>query len=279
MARSKKNTPRPFIIDDETISDSRVKDKVFYPKVDGELKGHGAVPRDYRTDPEEMFDPPSRLVNIPRSEWSDRIKHKAKIKSRISDHRAWKSLDQNGQGYCWMYSTCSVVMLLRSMQGQPYVRLSGHAGACKVKNFRDEGGWCGLSAKFHREVGVPSVEFWPEKSMSRQYDNPQTWENAALHKVTEEWVDLTRAVYDQNMTFDQVATCLLSNVPCAVDFNWWAHSVCAMDLVEVEAGSFGLLILNSWTDQWGDRGTGILRGSKAIPNGAVALRVTGGAPI
>lgn len=166
-------------------------------------------------------------------------------------------------------------MLLRGVMNQPHVRLSAHAVACKIKSFRDEGGWCGLSAKFQREQGCPSVAFWPEKSMNRSHDRPEVWANAGLHRVSEEWVDLTRDVYDQTLTFDQVATCLLSRIPCALDYNWWAHSVCGMDLVEVESGSFGIRILNSWTDGWEDRGTSVLRGNKAIPDGAVALRVSG----
>lgn len=254
------------------IDDSTPIDELLNPHVEGEAKGRGY-------DPDQvipgMFDPPKDLPLIPRSEWSDRIKEKEEKKSRISDVRTWPSLDQNGQGYCWAYSTTSCVMLLRSLMNQPYVRLSAHAIGCKVKNFRDQGGWCGLSAQFQREHGCPSVEYWVEKSMSRSYDKPETWENAKLHMVTEEWADLTKAVYDQNLTFDQVATCLLCNIPCAVDFDWWGHSVCAMDLVEVEPGSFGLLILNSWSDSWGERGAGVLRGDRAIPHGAVALRVSG----
>ncbi len=178
-------------------------------------------------------------------------------------------------GNCWSHSTTSCVMLLRALNNQPYVRLSAYAIACMIKNFRDEGGWCGLSAKFWREKGCPSSQFWPERSVSRNNDNPATWANAALHKISEEWTDLTQQVYDQNLTFDQVATCLLLGIPCALDFNWWSHSVCGMDLVEVEPGSFGIRIWNSWGDNWEDRGMGILRGNKAIPNGAVALRVTG----
>lgn len=260
---------------DSIIDDSTPNDILFNPIIDGEVKGHGLIPRDYATYPAEMFDPPSDMELIPRSEWSDRIKEKEQQKSRLSDIRQGPSLDQNGQGYCWAYSTTSCVMLLRARGNQPYVRLSAHGVACIIKSFRNEGGWCGLSAKFHREKGCPSTEFWKEKSMSRSNDKPETWENAAKHKVTEDWVDLTRNVYDQNLTLDQVATCLLNNIPCAVDFNWWSHSVCAMDLVEVESGSYGIRIWNSWGDGWEDRGTGILRGSKAIPNGAVALRVTG----
>lgn len=255
-----------FIIDDEPASAALA----FPPGV-----SRGLVPRDWKTHPAETFAPLTDLELIPRSEWSDRIKEKAAQKSRLSDLRNFAALNQNPQPYCWAYSTTTAVMLLRAVNNQPPVRLSAHAIGCKVMSFQERGGWCGLSAKFHREQGCPSVELWTERSMNRNNDRAETWANASLHKVTEDWADLTRQVYDQNMTFDQVATCLLSNIPVAVDMTWWAHSICAMDLVEVEPGSFGLLILNSWGDEWGERGTAILRGSKAIPDGAVALRVTG----
>jgi hypothetical protein len=65
----------------------------------------------------------------------------------------------------------------------------------------------------------------------------------------------------------------------AWDFNWWGHSVGGIRLVKVEAGSYGRKIRNSWTDSWGDRGFGILRGSKAVPDGAIAVRVTGISPV
>jgi hypothetical protein len=268
--------PNEILIDDDTPND------VLFPVIDGERKSHGYVERDYKQYPVEMFAPPSEIVLIPRSEWSARIKEKEEQKSRLSDIRRTgnkgqpiPALDQNGQGFCWFYSNTGALMLNRAASNQPYVRLSAHAGACKIKNFRDEGGWCGLGAKFIREFGVPSVSFWKEKSMDRSNDNPETWKNALLHRVTEDYVDLTQDVYDQNLTFDMVITLLLSNVACPLDFNHWSHSVCGMDAVEVEPGSFGIRILNSWSDSWSEMGEGVLRGSKAIPNGAVAIRVTG----
>lgn len=278
MAKSKKNTPKPFVIDDETLTDPAVRDKVFVPMIDGQPKGHGLVPRDYRIHPPEMFAPPSEMELIPESEYDARIAEQVKHRATAKDLVGWPSLDQGTEGYCWFYSSTGAVMYLRKLMNQPYVRLSAHAGACKIMNHVNRGAWCGLSAKFYREVGCPSVAFWPEKSMSRSHDRPETWANAAKHKVSEEWVDLTRNVYDQNLTLRQIDTCSLLNIPMAWDFNWWAHSVFGCGLVKVEAGSYGRLIRNSWTDQWGDKGWAVLRGTKAIPDGAVALRVTGASP-
>lgn len=242
-------------------------------RVNGEVKGTGQQPRDYSTSPVEMFEPPSDLPLIPRSEWSARIKEMEETKSRLSDLRDnIPSLDQGQVGWCWSHSTTHCVMLLNRINNQPYVPLSAFSVAAIIKGGRDEGAWCGLSAKFLREVGVATQEEWPQGSRDVRRDTPALRASMAKRKVTEEWVDLTRSVWDTELTFDQLMTCLLCRIPCAVDYDHWGHSVCALDPVEVEANSFGVRIWNSWSDGWEDRGMAVLRGNKAVPDGAVALR-------
>lgn len=266
--------PGELVIGD-TMS-AAVTDMVMMPTVNGERKGMGAVPAPddwYKTQGFRAL--PSEMPLIPRSEWKDRIAEKIAQKSQISDiliARGIPSTDQNGHGYCWAYSTGGCVIALRALQNSPYVKLNPHSVAAIIKGGRDEGGWCGLSAQFLTANGIASEKFWPEHSRSLSNDTSDCRANMALHKVTEDWVDLGQQVYDRNLTFDQLATCLLLNIPCAVDFNWWGHSVMAVDLVDENS----IRIRNSWTDGWGDRGFSVLTGSKAKPNGAVGLRVTGG---
>lgn len=241
----------------------------------------GLVARDYTVTPVRMVNAVT-LPLIPRSEWSGRIKQMEEEKSRLSDIRMRgnngepiPSLNQGQKGYCWNHAAVQAAIMLRAAMHQPYVPLSGYAAACIIKGYRDEGGWSALGLDFAVERGIPSQEFWAQGSMSRDNDNPATWANAALHKVSESWVDVAAPVYDRDLSFDQVITCLLSRIPVAVDLMWWAHAVCALDAVETEPGKFGIRILNSWGDSWGDRGMGVLAGSKAVPDNAVALRVTG----
>ena len=235
----------------------------------------GLVPRDFSAMPMRAVQMPL----IPRSEWSARIKQMEAEKSRLSDIRLTgnngqpiPSLDQGNKGYCWAHSTTHAVMLLRAVNNLPYVPLSAYAVACIIKGYQDEGGWSALSLDFAVNRGIPSQDKWAQGSMSRSNDNPETWANAALHKVSESWVDVAAPVWDRDLNFDQVATCLLSRIPVAVDLMWWGHAVCALDLVETSPGQFGIRIWNSWGDSFGDRGMGVLAGSKAIPDNAVALR-------
>lgn len=264
----------PILIDDATDLGP-----LLAPVVEGESKGRGHDPTQVDQDVQQMFDPPNQLALIPRSEWSARIKEGNETKSFISHvllrHRI-PSLDQGPNGYCWGHSTVGCVQAVRALQNQPYIPLSAYAVCATIKRGVNEGGWCGLSAKFLRERGVPSQELWPQGDRNyRKYDRPEVWANAGLHKVTEEWVDLARDVYEQNLTFDAVMTCLLNRVPVAGDFNWWAHSVLLCDPVEVEPGSFGIRLRNSWGDGWGEQGFGVLRGQRAVTDGALAIRVTG----
>lgn len=263
-----------FLIDDETITDPRIRDLVFCPMIDGDIKGHGMKPRDYRIHPADMFDPPSDLHLISESEYDSRIEEQERTQSSLQHLLGWEATDQDGDGYCWVYSTTGAVQALRTLMNAPWVRLNPHSLGAIIKRGRNEGGWCGLSAKGLREIGVASFAFWKEHSRDLSQDNAACRANMALHKITEEWTDLTRDIYDQNLTLRQIDTCCLCNTPMAWDFNWWGHSVMGGRLVKVEAGSYGRCPRNSWGQQWGDKGWSVLRGSKAVPDGALAIRVT-----
>ena len=267
----------PSLVIDDSTPFNHANDPAF---------ARGYVPRDFAVDPPEMFDDPSRMPDMSLQEIADRIKEQNKEESSLRHIRRRSgpngghipSLDQNGQGFCWFYSNTMAVMMKRAAAGLPYVRLSAHSGACKIKNFRNEGGWCGLGAKFVREFGIVPTSRWPEKSMNRQYDTEANWAEALNFRVTEDYVDLARPVYDQNLTKKQVLIQLCLNNPCAVDFDWWAHSVCGVqgsllgNVANPTINDFGLIILNSWTDSYGDLGEAELRGNKSVPDGAVCAR-------
>lgn len=233
-----------------------------------------------------MAAPPSEIVLIPRSEWSARIKEKERTESNLSHilRRAGiPSTDQNGHGYCWAYGPVGCVQAVRAFNNQPYIKLNAHSVASIIKKGADQGGWCGLSCRFLMEHGVAPMGTgegqWPEHSRDYKKYEPKCRERMEQFKVTEGWIDLSRSDYDQEMSFDQLASCLLVNIPCAIDLNWWGHDVMACDLVEVSVNDFGIRIRNSWGDGWGDKGFSVLTGSKCRPDGAVGLRVTGGVAI
>lgn len=278
-----------FVIGDENWQDHSAA------VVDGHGFGRGLVQRDYDQFPHGCYNsaPPFSLDDmpvIPMEEWPERIAEMERTKSRLSDIRnvanngqSMPSLDQNGQGYCWAYSTTSCVQLLRARANLPYVPLSGHSVACLIKNFRDQGGWGAASLDFVSERGIMPQSIWPAKSMSRQHNTPENWDVAQEYRVSEAWVELSPPVYARDMSVMQVGTCLLNRIPVIGDYNWWRHSVALMDLVDVypsrsarDPRRYGCRIINSWTDRWGERGTSVLKDSRAFPDGGAAPRVPWG---
>lgn len=257
----------------EVIINDRNFHQFINPVVDGEKKMHGLIPRNFQTHPVGCYAcaKPFDLDLIPESEWQARLDAQVANKSQLSDIRnrgmngsPIPARDQNGRGYCWFHSGVSCNLLVRAVNNQPYVDLSAYSGACIIKNYRDEGGWGPEGIEWQAENGCASSQFWPQQSVSRSNDTPAMRENAKLHRVTE-WMDLG----SRNKA--QLVTCLLLNIPVVVDYNWWSHSVCAMDLVSINP--FRIRILNSWGDKWSENGAGILEGSKAIPDDAIAPRV------
>ena len=268
---------------------------VINPVVDGHRMSSGLIKRDYLAYPQGYVGaaPPFSIDDmplIPMEEWPERIADMEATKSRLSDMYSKgnnggriPSLDQNGQGYCWAYSTAACIQLLRCKSNKPYVPLSAHSVACVIKNFRDQGGWGAASLEFATDRGYVPQSLWPAKSMSRSYDTAENWIAAKEFRVTEGWVDLQPAAYDRDMSIAQVGTCLLNRIPCIFDMNWWGHSIGGMDLVDVypnrsatDSRRYGTRIKNSWTDNWGDHGEGVLKDSKAFPDGGAAPRATWG---
>lgn len=242
----------------------------------------GYVERDYKVHPETMFAQPTEMQVIPESEWDARFDEQEATQSSlehlflsVGGKPAFQNLDQNGFPDCWCHSTGHSIMLDRAKRNLPVVRLNPVAVATMMKE--TNGGWCGASAKFARDRGYPVIGTgpgqWPYQSRKGN-DTPELEANMAKFKIEEDWVDLTKQVYDQNLTRAQLSTCLFSNIPSPVDFNWWGHSVCAVRWVRISKGNWGLLILNSWGESWGRFGLSVLQGSKMVPNGSVATRLT-----
>jgi len=245
----------------------------------------GLAPRDTNKFPAGVYSStkPYDAVEFPlvkESDYEVLIKEGVKEKSFLNhirdigdDGKQIPSLVQGGYGYCWSHSTVHAVTLIRARDNQPYIPLSAFAVAATIKNGRNEGGWSALSLDFIAAKGIPSQKFWPQGNANVRNGTKECWDDAAKNRVTESWVDMAAPVYKRKLTFQQVMTLLLNRIPVACDFMWWGHAVCAVAPVIVEKGSYGLMIWNSWGDDWGDKGMAILRGERAIPDNAVAPRV------
>jgi len=207
---------------------------------------------------------------IPAAEQQDRLDDQVANKSSLFDFRTdnydvLKSLDQNGYGLCWAFSSTKASMYLRSIMNEPAVRMSAYWVAGRVKGWRDEGGWGASSTSEIASEGVPPADACP--AYSSKYDTDAVKALAAPHKVTA-WWDGTDS-RDQNEQI-MISAFLMGLAP-VLDYDWWSHSVCGCRLVSLSPITID--IDNSWGESAGDKGIFRLQGSHAIPDSIVVPRV------
>lgn len=208
-----------------------------------------------------VIDFPRELL-IPRNEWQARIQEKQEMKTQLSDIALQAGLpckDQNGTNYCWINGVIYSMELYRICMGLAMKILScGYAGAI-IKNYRNVGGWGEEAIEHLTEFGTVPVELVPANAINRKYE---TTENAAI-ALTYRIIQWVR-VRPRNQ--DELTSALLRNLPLAVGYNWWGHLVNASDAVWID-GTIATRIRNSWSMSWGEKGFGILKGSKQLPDG------------
>lgn len=234
----------------------------------------GAVPRDFRKQPVAMGDSPAEMRTYSDSEWDalydageeneDSLEH---ILLRGIESGKFEHLDQDGFPDCWYHSTAHAAMVDALKQGAPVPRLNAVAGATLLNQLN--GGWSGLSMKHMREHGCPTVCDDAPYQSRRVRRTAALAANMAQHRVLEDWYDLGRPEYDQQLTRAQFTTCLFDNLPTPSDYNRYAHAMLSIRWVRIEPGLWGPLTLNSWA-QFGYHGLCVLAGH--VPDGSCALR-------
>lgn len=254
-----------IVIDDST--------PMAAPELHAGMKG--CIPRDYGEMPVRAYGAVD-MSTLSMEEIHERAKRMAAEQRRLSDIRiaaGWKNLDQNGDGYCWQYGPAHALMALRAVQGLPPVRLAAHCPAAIDKGGRDQGGWGAKGMENLVTGGAPLIGTYPEHSRNLRDVTEAVKAEARKYRITEGWFDAAAPVYDRDLSWQQVLTLLVCGVPVVGDFNWWGHCVCLLDAVVMPDGTLGVRIQNSWLG-WGDQwGMGVLSGSRARPDNAVAPRV------
>jgi hypothetical protein len=238
---------------------------------DATLHFKGQLPRDFAKVPLGSI-PEASVFGLPlidEAEWPERIRDMANEQSRLSDiikSSGMAALNQGQTNFCWANGPVNAVRAIRTVQNQGYIGLSPASVACLINNFRNEGGWGTEALKWIVSNGIVPTDLWPANAINRQYFTAEAKETALKYRV-QEWWDLTPR------SMKELATCLLMRIPVAIGLNWWRHEVMAVDLVDKDS----ILIWNSWGDDWPSSGAGgfsVLRGYKALPDDAVAPRVT-----
>ena len=235
----------------------------------------GLDPRNYATHPKGFYAaiPMAKIQPMSDEDIIAAIKRKDADRSWLTDLRnignngkRIPSRDQDGEPYCWMHSGVSCAILCRARDHSPYADLSAFGPACMIKNYRSEGGWSAEGVAFLADRGCPTSKTWAQQSKKKANDNPATWEEAALYRVTLKFADIP-----ENDT-RLAATYIIHNVPCTLDINAWRHAVAGVRVKSWSSSRSGqkFEIWNSWGDSWSEDGIGEISGSY-LPNDMVAV--------
>jgi hypothetical protein len=235
--------------------------------------GTGYVQRDWQAHPYGSLpyaNPLPQELILDMDEIIERIEHREKTGTQTSQLLRRNQVRPKNQGqtnYCWNNCVVGAVESNRFFNGLPYIPLSAASVGGPITNYRNVGGWPIDAVKFVAEKGVVPSSLWPDNAIDRRYDTPETQAARNLHKIIS-WWDIP-----QN-SMQAILSLLCQNITIPVGLLWWRHAVEYVDPLYFGGrdwiNSFGTRLKNSWGD-WEDDGYGILRGSKMVPDDAIAI--------
>lgn len=151
---------------------------------------------------------------------------------------------QNGLPFCWNHALVMGAKVKFAQAGQPIPRLSATAGACLITGYRERGGNCREAMPFAAEVGIPTIETWPENSKARSNDTPAMRAEAAKYKMIE-WYALPSGSDEHKWTALANRFCLWSG------YSNIGHAMLSARLLP-DANQPGCLDINSWSKRAAD---------------------------
>lgn len=179
-----------------------------------------------------------------------------------------KIKDQRNTNFCWMYGTVAGVETQYGKQGHNDLGLSPTSTACMTLDFKNEGGWGSWACEGINDYGIATYDKWENVSFDRSL--PNRWDV----KANMEKHDLHDFEDMGKLNFPAVASALLDEhdpAPCTGGFHWWGHLVLLLHVGFDSDNEPYLVFANSWGEDWGEQGYGVLTGEKMTPYESIRI--------
>lgn len=186
---------------------------------------------------------------IPRDEWKDRIKAEQGSFLQDTTRGVLPPHDQGRTNYCWCHGSVRAVEMSEVHAGRRPKLLSALSIARPLTGGWNRGGTPDEALQQLRSHGACSTEFWNDANRDADTGEPG-WEQNALENMIVDWLDVRG--------WDMQISLAFYRRPIAIGLRWWGHLVCQLGPCLLPNGEVGIEFDNSWGDDYGDHGRGIL---------------------
>ena len=243
------------------------------------MNDHGLISRNYDIEPVGSVLPAHFGPLFPRKDWPELIKLQEQRKASPLDVHQYNDvpvLDQGRLKYCWCFAVTAAVMNRYAFAGinKPVPKLSATAAAAQGKKFRNAGGYASEGCQYVQKYGLPSVEFWPERSMDKTLaSDPNVKKSAKRH-------DLLQFGDMDGNDLDLAISALINPDganPVTFSLPWWRHAICGLK-IEYRGGNarnlggYGLTFVNSYGTDWGVNGYSTIWGDQLRGNEYIVVK-------
>jgi hypothetical protein len=210
---------------------------------------------------------PDGFTVIPRIQWRDMIRARKPHHGlrAIGQQAGLKIKDQKQEPLCWAYASVKALEYVRAKEGLPYVELAPESAAGPVTGWKQRGGYTEEILGQLMKGGACASSFMDAPNSF----SPKLWKAGWQEDALRHQIEYGEFWYARNI--DEQITLLLNDLPVSAGLAWWGHQVCMVEAI-LDSGEVSVSFDNSWGDDWGDKGTGILSLKKAESSSAFAPR-------
>lgn len=207
------------------------------------------------------------------AETKQRIAVKTANKSWLKDRvYSLERMDQNGYGQCWACGPCVAFRSASARQGG-FVRLLSMNPLARDSGYRNWGSGGGdpsdsvetLCTKGTARCTLPNGQpLWPQDSSGHS----EKWDtSAAKADYDNNRVTVCIEIRSGSAGFLEFCSAIIQDIPLVCTWSWWNHVTAANWLAVSSSGEIQVGIENSWGEDYGDNGFGLLAGSRKYSSG------------
>lgn len=175
--------------------------------------------------------------------------------------------NQNGLGYCWIWSLAGCMMDRMAIEGRSTVLLSPVTMG-RIVDWKDEGNYLEEGIRGAQTYGLAEMSYTPDQhSLDYRHYKPGWEDNALLNRLGDVW-DLDNR--SKSVMIQHSVSVSRTGASLYIAYNWWGHALNCVGLRWDKSEKYNLVwvIRNSHDEE----DVIELTGTKGVPDEAYGIR-------